>query len=71
MEGPSDVVNLAADDVHAAYYCAAEVMRHRQRAGQPIRIGSARTAPGSTPQPECRGRDMNSTAVLNNWNQRN
>ena len=36
MAGPGDVVNLAADDVHAAYYCAAEVMRHRQRAGQPV-----------------------------------
>lgn len=29
-------MSMAADDVRPAYYCAAEVMRHRQRAGQPI-----------------------------------
>jgi len=29
-------VNLAGDDLHAAYYCAAEVTRSRRRTGQPI-----------------------------------
>jgi hypothetical protein len=29
-------VNLVGDDLHAAYYCAAEVTRSRWRTGQPI-----------------------------------
>ncbi len=29
-------MTLNGDDLHAAYYCAAEVMRARQRTGQPI-----------------------------------
>ena len=32
----ASVVNLAGDDLHAAYYCAAEVTRSRRRTGQPI-----------------------------------
>jgi hypothetical protein len=31
-------VNLAGDDLHAAYYCAAEVTRSRRRTGQPIPV---------------------------------